>query len=173
MSCRIYLQIVFCDRRCDRQEDFACRLECVDVFVLKHHLDTEVAEFSDSFQQLCCIPCEAGYGFRIDFVELMLPCILHHHKELWTLLYAVAADALVCINTDELCIRVIFECALPVVFLEFVAMQLCIPLCRYTDISDRPCFFHVVLSPFYVLDSNQRIFLPPPLEAGVKIPEDS
>ena len=61
LSFRIHLQVVLCDRCCDREEQFAGGLHGADLLFFEDDLDAEVTQFSHRFQKLHGVSCESGY----------------------------------------------------------------------------------------------------------------
>ena len=94
----------------------------MDILFLKYDLYADISQLSDRFQQLGRVSGEARYALCIDLIELMIPCILHHQKELRALLNTVTADSFIRVDAGEVYLRVILERTPPVVLLEIVAV---------------------------------------------------
>ena len=65
----------------DGQHEFAVGAFTVDVLLLKEYVYVQAFELSYRFQQGDGVPCEPGYGFRDDHIDLPGPAVRQHPLE--------------------------------------------------------------------------------------------
>ena len=86
----------------DGDEHLTARCQCVDVFILEVHANSEVFEFADVVQCIHRVSCKSADGFDQHLIDLTRAAVCDHAHEVWTALCTSTCDTGVSVDTAEL-----------------------------------------------------------------------
>ena len=137
-----------CEGTVDGDEEFAFRVDGVDVLLLEDDRDTHAAQLAGITQSVHGVAGEAGYRFGEDHVDLALPALADHSEKILALAGGSASDTLIRKDIRHCPVGICHDLFRVICFLVFIAAKLLVLFRRHTAVCSYPKIFLLFLSIF-------------------------
>ena len=134
-----------CEGAVDGDEEFAFRIDGVDILLLEDDRDTHATQLAGIAQSVHGVAGEAGYRFGKNHVDLALPALPDHAKKILALAGGGTGDTLIREDIRHRPVGICHDLFRVVCFLVFIAAKLFIFFGGHTAVCSYPEIFLLFL----------------------------
>ena len=134
-----------CEGTVDGDEEFAFRVDRIDVLLLEDDRDAHAAQLAGIAQSVHGVAGEAGYRFGEDHVDLALPALADHSEKILALAGGGTGDTLIREDIRHRPVGICHDFFRVVCFLVFIAAKLFIFFGGHTAVCSYPETFLLFL----------------------------
>ena len=150
-----------CEGTVDGDEEFALRIDGIDILLLEDDRDTHATQLAGITQGVHGVASEAGYRFGKDHVDLALPALPDHAQEIFALAGGGTGDTLIRKDIRHRPVGICHDLFRVICFLVFIAAKLLVLFRRHTAVCSYPEIFllFLILKRFFLCgDDNDLRF---------------
>ena len=134
-----------CEGAVDGDEEFAFRVDRIDVLLLEDDRDAHAAQLAGIAQSVHGVAGKAGYRFGEDHVDLALPALPDHAKKILALAGGGTGDTLIREDIRHRPVGICHDLFRVVVSLVLITVKLLIFFRRHTAVCSYPKIFLLFL----------------------------